>query len=216
LLLGILALHFGVAVADSSERVKFNGEDSGRTAAFQTGGPWLLDWAINSDTPLLTVFEMRLHEAESGEYLGTMVELHGIGNGLKLFEQGGAFEIGITANNASWELHVIEVSPETAAEIRRLDADEPTLQDSTRKVLQGLREGSFNEWRPDGDEALLLFNDNGMGWRATFAQPCPGLKSASAISFVTPVTGSLEEYDSILLDNGTRCYFERVVPALLD
>jgi hypothetical protein len=194
----------------------FSGEGNGRTAVFETGGPWLLDWAISSDTPLLTVFEMRLHEAESGEYLGTLVELHGIGNGLKLFEQGGAFEIGIVANNASWQLQVIEVSPDTAAEIRRLDAGKPTLQDSTRKVLQRLREGSFKEWRPDGDEALLLFDDNGMGWRATFAQPCPGLTSAAAISFVTPVGGSLEEYDSILLDNGTRCYFERVVPALLD
>ena len=63
---------------------------------------------------------------------------------------------------------------------------------------------------------LLLFDNDRMRWRATFAQPCPGLESATVISFVTSVAGSLEDYDSILLEDGTRCYFDRVVPTLLD
>jgi hypothetical protein len=40
-----------------------------------------------------------------------------------------------------------------------------------------------------------------------------GLKSATAISFVTPVVDGTDEYDSILLEDGTRCYFNSVTPS---
>jgi len=79
-----------------------------------------------------------------------------------------------------------------------------------------VREGTFSEWRADGNEVLLLFDSNNTGWRVTFARPCPGLESAKVISFVTPAAGSLDDYDSILLEDGTRCYFDRVIPTLLD
>ncbi len=216
LVFGLLVVQFCVASAADTEPVRFDGKDNGRTAVFETDGPWLLDWSIRSEAPLLAVFEMRLHDGASGKFIGSLVELHSPGSGLKLFEEGGRYQIAIVANNVTWELEVSQISEEQAAQIRRLSEGEPTFQDSAKATLRLVRKGTFSEWRPDGNEVLLLFDSNNIGWRATFAQPCPGLESAKVISFVTPAAGSMEDYDSILLEDGTRCYFDRVVPTLLD
>jgi len=216
LIVGLFAVQCCVAAAADTDRVRFEGEGNGRTAVFETSGPWMLDWSVSSDLPSLAIFEMRLHEGASGDYIGILAELRGTGSGLKLFEEGGEYQIAIVAHNVAWELEITEVSEEQAAETRRMSQGEPTLQDSSRKALRFVREGTFSEWRPDGNDALLLFDDNRLRWRATFAQPCEGLESATVISFVTSAAGGLEDYDSILLENGTRCYFDRVVATLLD
>jgi hypothetical protein len=85
-----------------------------------------------------------------------------------------------------------------------------TLRDSSQMVLRRVRESSFVQWRATDAETLLLFSDDGLGWRVSFSPECPGLKSAIAISFVAPMTDDNNHYDSILLDNGTRCYSDRV------
>ncbi len=216
LVFGLLVVQFCVASAADTEPVRFDGKDNGRTAVFETEGPWMLDWSISSDLPAHAVFEMRLHDGASGDFAGRIVELHGTGNGLKLFEEGGDYQIAIVARNVAWELKISQLTKKQAAQIKRLTEHGPTLQDKARATLRLVREGTFSEWRPEGNDALLLFDSNNMGWRATFAQPCPGLESAKVISFVTPAVGSLEDYDSILLEDGTRCYFDRVVPTLLD
>lgn len=216
LILVLIALQCGILWADDADRVRFAGKGNDLTDVFGTDGPWMLDWSIRSDVPLLGNFEMRLHDGGSGDFIGTIVQLEGTGSGLKLFEQGGDYRIAVVASNIAWELEISAVSERQAAEIKRLTDDRPSLQDSSRKALRRVREGSFNEWRPVGNDTLLLFGTNRMGWRATFPVPCPGLESAEAISFVTPATGDIEEYDSILLDDGTRCYFDRVVPTILD
>jgi hypothetical protein len=39
------------------------------------------------------------------------------------------------------------------------------------------------------------------------------LEKATAVSFVTPQNDPEGSYDSILLDDGTRCYFGKVIPS---
>lgn len=215
-IVALLAVQSCVVWAADTDRIRFDGEGNGLTAVFEIEGPWMLDWSLHTDAPTLAVFEMRLHEGASGDFIGRLMELHGTGNGLKLFEQGGAFQIAIVASHVAWELEISPVSEEQAALIKRLSAGEPTLQDTTTAKLRLVRESTFSEWRPEGNSALLLMGHDNMGWRATFAQPCPGLESATVISFVTSAAGSLEDYDSILLEDGTRCYFDRVVPTLVE
>ena len=214
LALAVLTAQCYATSAQDPGAARFEGSDSDRTAAFETDGPWMLDWSTRSDFPLSANFEMRLHDGATGDFIGTIAQLEGVGRGLKLFDEGGSYQIAVVASNVTWELEITDVSEQQAAEIKRRTADEPSLQDATRATLRRVRESTFSEWRPEGNEALLLFDGDGMDWRATFAQPCPGLDSATAISFVTPPVGSLEYYDSILLDDGTRCYFDRVVPTL--
>jgi len=215
LTLGLLVLQAADAWADT-DRLRFSGTGNGSTDVFATAGPWLLDWSIHSETALPSYFEMRLHDGGSGQHIGTIVQLEGTGNGLKLFEHGAEYKISVVASNISWELEIAEVSEEKAAEIKRLSVGDPSLADASQQALRRVREGSFRSWRPEGNDALLLFDSDGMGLRASFIAPCPGLESATAISFATPAVGSIDEYDSILLDDGTRCYFDRVVPTRIE
>lgn len=216
LILSVLAMHSCIAWAEDPNRQRFDGEGNGRTAIFETDGPWMLDWSTRSEILLPTNFEMRLHDGASGNFIGTLVQLEGTGSGRKLFDAGGDYQIAIVASNVAWELEILEVDEAQAAEIKRRSEGKPSLQDSVRQTMRHLRESSFSAWRPQGDRTLLLFDTGGMGYRATFSQACPGLESATVISFVTPATGSMDEYDSILLQDGTRCYFDRVVPSLVN
>ena len=59
------------ASAADTDRVRFEGEGNGRTAVFAADGPWMLDWSIRSDVPSQAIFEMRLHEGASGDYIAT-------------------------------------------------------------------------------------------------------------------------------------------------
>lgn len=200
----------------ASDTVRFTGKGDDRTAVFRTSGPWILDWSITSDFPLLANFEMRLHDGASGEFMGTVIQLEGTGNGLKLFDSGGEFRLSIVARNVVWELEIAEVTEEQAARIKRGADDKPSLQDSSRSTTRQLPIDTFDSWRAVGNDTLLLFDDGGTGWRVTFAGTCPGLASASAVSFVTSSSGDMNAYDSILLDDGRRCYFERVIPTIVD
>ncbi len=204
------------AAPDNADRIHFEGEGSGSTPVFVTSGPWLLDWQSRSDEPLLAIFEMRLFEGASDEFAGDLVELQGIGRGRKLIDRGGLFRIAVIAQNATWRIEISEITEAESDEIKHDQAGTTTLEEGTRKTLRRLPADDFVSWRPEGDEALFLFNGDGIGWRATFDQPCAGLRDAKSISFVTPSYGSLEEYDSIMLEDGKRCYFERVVPAYSD
>jgi Fe-S cluster assembly iron-binding protein IscA len=50
-----------------------------------------------------------------------------------------------------------------------------------------------------------------MNLRVSFgAGGCPGLSKAKELSFVTPGKENHDFYDSILLDDGLRCYFDKV------
>lgn len=208
--LGIFSLLGSSALIADTDTVRFTGEESGRPPAFEVDGPWILDWSTHSDFPLLANFEMRLHDGASGEFIGTVTQLEGTGRGLKLFEDPGKYQLEIVASHVGWEIEISPVSKEQAEQMKRAKGQGASLSDASRKLLRRVPEGSFVEWRPLDDETLLLFNDDGFGWRVTFSPACPGLKSATALSFVTPLKDAKDEYDSILLDNGTRCYFDRV------
>jgi hypothetical protein len=210
ILLGVVSLVGSAAVFADSETIRFSGDESSSPPEFTVDGPWLLDWSTRSEFPMLANFEMRLHDVSSGEFIGTVAQLEGTGRGLKLFEDAGTYQVSVVGNNVNWEIEISEVSQDEAGQMKRAAKGRPSLQDSSQMVLRRVRESSFVEWRPTDDETLLLFSDDGLGWRVSFSPECPGLKSANAISFVAPVTNVDNQYDSILLDDGTRCYFHRV------
>lgn len=213
-----LALIVGPAIAAAAdEPIRLSGDESARTAPFEVGGPWLLDWSTRSDYPELTNFEMRLYQAETGEFVGTIVQLEGTGRGLKMFEDAGSYEIEVVSQALHWELLISEIDPTDAQALKRLSAGERTLEDAARTAARRVPEGGFASWRPVGDDTLLLFSeDESRGFRVTFSPPCPGLSSAEALSFITAPGTDVGRYDSILLENGVRCYFAEIVPTVFD
>ena len=210
ILLGVVSLAGSPSVFADAETIRFSGDDSSKPPAFTVDGPWLLDWSTRSEFPLLANFELRLHDSLSRKFIGTITQLEGTGRGLKLFEDAGTYQLVIVASNVNWDIEISEVSQVQAGQMKRAAEGGPALRDPSRQVLRRVRESSFAEWRAIDDETLLLFSDDGLGWRVSFSPECTGLKSATAISFVAPVTNDDDQYNSILLDNGTRCYFDRV------
>ena len=205
-------LLFSSAIADGPEVGRFEGQDSGKSPVFTVVGPWTLDWSVRSEFPLSASIEIRLLDHESGEFVGRVAELEGTGRGLRLFEDSGSYQIVIVGRSVSWEVEISEVSKQQAAQLERSEKGRASLLDSSRRVSLRVPADSFVEWRPESNEALVLFESDRVVWRISFSPGCPGLESATAISFVTPMDDRSDQYDSILLADGTRCYFAEVIP----
>ena len=215
LFLALAAIPF-TSPADTLAR--FEGDSNERTPSFETGGPWMLYWYTQSDNSLPKTFELRLYKADSGEYLGTVIQQRIIANGKKLFEDAGSYQLDIVALNLDWTLVVSAIRDDKAAQLIRESKGQPTLEDTAGRYASQVAEASFKSWRPVDDETLLLFAaDETSGFRVTFEAPCRGLKEATALTFVSSGMGHDGElYDSIMLDDGTHCAFVRVMPTVFD
>lgn len=206
-------LLFSTALAAAEDIETLTGKDSGRPPAFTVDGPWVLDWSTRSEFPMMASFQMRLYDGESGDYIGMVAELiKGTGSGLRLFEEAGTFQIVIVATSSDWEIRIEEVNEEQAAVMKRSAEGAPSMLESAHRAARLVPESSFESWRPEGNDTLLLFSNGDPGWRISFSPSCPGLESATALSFVMTSGDGMGQYDSILLEDGTRCYFNSVTP----
>jgi hypothetical protein len=214
-LLALLAIPL---TAEADTLARFEGNSNERTGTFEPDGPWMLYWYTQSEDNLPKTFELRLHDADSGEYLGTVIQQRIIANGKKLFEDAGRFQLDVVALNLDWTLVVSEIADDKAAQLVRESKGQPTLEDSAARYANQVAESSFETWRPVDDATLLLFAvDESQGFRVTFEIPCKGLKEATALTFVSSGMGRDGElYDSIMLDDGTHCTFAKVVPTVFD
>jgi hypothetical protein len=212
----ILALAGAAFAASAGTLVRFEGNGNERTPVFEPASPWMLYWYTQSDNILPKTFELRLYEADSGKYLGTIIQQRIIANGEKLFEDPGRYQVDVVAGNLDWTLVVSELAAEKAAQLIRESKGQPTLEDSAGRYARQVAESSFESWRPVDDTTLLLFAaDESRGFRVSFEVPCKGLKDASELIFVSSGSdGAL--YDSIMLDDGTHCAFAQVVPTVFD
>lgn len=197
---------------------RFEGDGNERTAVFEPATPWMLYWYTQSDNTLPKTFELRLYEADSGKYLGTIIQQRIIANGEKLFEDPGRYQVDVVAGNLDWTLVVSEIPAEKAAQLVRESKGQPTLEDTAGRYAKQVAESSFESWRPVDDRTLLLFAaDETRGFRVAFETPCKGLESATELIFVSSGTAADGElYDSIMLPDGTQCVFAKVVPTVFD
>lgn len=231
-LLSLLTCILVMAPANADE-LYFSGDKTDETQAFTMDGPWLLDWSARSPSRLPCNYqiwskdgasglpcniELRLMNAQSGDYLGTIAQLEGEGRGYKLFPEAGTYRIEIVSQHVVWELLVKPITEERAARLKALTESGPTLEDRSMAVVRQVADDTFTSWRPVDDQTLLLFaDDEATGYRVTFAQGCTGLSKATTLSFVSASSaGGIERFDSILLDDGTQCYFDRVYPTVFD
>jgi len=211
----LLLAAFSLPAIAGDEVTSFEGEGSGRSAIFATSGPWMLDWSISSDFPVIAKFEMRLHDGGTGALIGPVIDVEGTGQGSKLFAETGEFQLTVVATGVQWQVRVTEADPEMAARVVRESEGRPTLADRSAMTSRRVGEGTFDSWRPENDSSLLLFDDDGTGFRVSFDSPCAGLAAATALSFVTARGATAEEFDSVILEDGTRCYFGRVIPSVM-
>ena len=215
LLAALAAASFAV---QAGTLARFEGDSNERTPVFEAGGPWMLYWYTQSDNTLPKTFELRLYAADSGEYLGTVIQQRIIANGRKLFEDAGRYRVDVVAGNLDWTLVVSEMAEDKATRLIRESTGQPTIGDTAEGFASQVAEDNFESWRPVDNQTLLLFAaDESRGFKVTFEVPCKGLKEATALTFVSSgVSSDGELYDSIMLDDGMHCEFARVVPTVFD
>lgn len=93
---------------------EFSGSRNATTASFETDGPWLLEWRINSDYRMQSAFELNLINAETGFFDSRILQTKRVGNGLKLFRNEGRFKFEVSANFTDWYLTVEQLTEEEA------------------------------------------------------------------------------------------------------
>ena len=93
----------------------FRGDNSTTTAEFKVDGPWLLDWRLDSDFDSLVALDIALIEAKTGRHVGRVLHTKYKGNGVKLFQEGGNYQLRISSTLARWRIKIEQI---TAAEAK--------------------------------------------------------------------------------------------------
>ena len=93
---------------------EFRGTDSSMTPAFTVEAPWVLDWRLDGDYDQLVALEVTLVEAKTGRHVGQVLHTKRKGNGVRLFQQGGTYQLRVSGSLARWTLKIQQLTPEEA------------------------------------------------------------------------------------------------------
>lgn len=93
---------------------EFRGTDSSTTPAFTVDAPWILDWRLDGDYDQLVALEVTLVDAKTGRHVGQVLHTKRKGNGVRLFKQGGTYQLRVSGSLARWTLKVQQLTPEEA------------------------------------------------------------------------------------------------------
>ena len=109
-------LLFLAAPMASAERIvkDFSGTKNTTTAQFTVEAPWLLDWRLDGDYSQLVALDIALVGARGGRHVGRVLHTKRKGNGIKLFEESGTFQLRVSATLARWRIKIIQITEEEA------------------------------------------------------------------------------------------------------
>ena len=93
---------------------EFRGTNNSTTPAFTVEAPWILDWRLDGDYDQLVALDVTLVEAKTGRHIGQVLHTKRKGNGVRLFKQGGTYQLRVSGSLARWTLKVQQLTPEEA------------------------------------------------------------------------------------------------------
>ena len=93
---------------------EFRGTNDSTTPAFTVEAPWILDWRLDGDYDQLVALDVTLVEAKTGRHIGQVVHTKRKGNGVRLFKQGGTYQLRVSGSLARWTLKIQQLTPEEA------------------------------------------------------------------------------------------------------
>lgn len=103
------------AKANAADRVKeFRGTGNTTTAIFRVEAPWVLDWRLDGDFDQLVALDVTLVEAKTGKHLGRVLHTKRKGNGVKLFNSSGLYQLRISSSLARWTIKIDQITREEA------------------------------------------------------------------------------------------------------
>ena len=107
-ILALLLVLLALPAASKSLVREFSGNGNTTTASFTVESPWLLDWRLDGDYSSLVALDITLVEARSGRHIGRVLHTKRKGNGVKLFRQGGRYQLRISSTLARWRIQFIQ------------------------------------------------------------------------------------------------------------
>ena len=112
----VLGFSANTTAMAEEEVARFKGSRSTQTDIFEVDGPWLLDWRMNSDYRGQAALELKLLEGRSGRFHSRIMNPgKWLGNGRKLFDEGGTYKFEIVSSFTDYTLIVIQLTEEEAA-----------------------------------------------------------------------------------------------------
>ena len=111
--LALLSLAMG-AVQGAQLVREFRGSNNSTTPAFTVEAPWILDWRLDGDYDQLVALDVTLVEAKTGRHIGQVLHTKRKGNGVRLFNKGGTYQLRVSGSLARWTLKVQQLTPEEA------------------------------------------------------------------------------------------------------
>jgi len=104
-----------ITPANAGERVaEFSGTGNTTTAIFRVESPWILDWRLNGDYDQLVALEVTLIEANTSRHVGRVLYTKTKGNGVKMFQSSGLYQLRISSTLARWNIRIEQLTPEEA------------------------------------------------------------------------------------------------------
>ena len=101
--------------AVSAELVReFSGSSPTTTVAFTVDAPWILDWRLDADYEHLVALDITLVEARTGRHVGRVLHTKNKGNGVKLFQDGGSYQLRISSTLARWRIRIEQLTEDEA------------------------------------------------------------------------------------------------------
>jgi hypothetical protein len=110
-----LLLILTTSLTSAAETVReFSGNGNTTTAMFTVESPWLLDWRLDGDFDALIALDIVLLDARTGRLIGRVLHTKYKGNGLKLFEEGGRYQLRVSSSLARWRIKIQQITDEEA------------------------------------------------------------------------------------------------------
>ena len=101
--------------ADARTRIaEFKGTGNTTTAIFRVDSPWLLDWRLDGDYDQLVGLEITLVEARQSRHVGRVLYTKRRGNGVKMFNTAGLYQLRISSTLARWTVRIEQLTREEA------------------------------------------------------------------------------------------------------
>ena len=111
----VAVLAFAAAPVDAKTRVaEFKGTGDTTTAIFRVESPWILDWRLDGDFDQLVGLEITLIEAKNSRHVGRVLYTKRRGNGVKLFQTSGLYQLRISSTLARWTVRIEQLTREEA------------------------------------------------------------------------------------------------------
>ena len=93
---------------------EFKGTSNTTTAAFTVESPWIIDWRLDGDYDQMVALDITLIEAKSGRHVGQVVHTKRKGNGVRLFDRGGTYQLRVSGTLARWTIKIEQLTREEA------------------------------------------------------------------------------------------------------